>query len=181
VIWWCVRDFIPFPCHLKWNCTFCLVNYPNNARNFFCWSRSAIGHLRLFLLVHLCTRHLLGCGFFMSSKKLCPYVAILSPLHPCWTSLSDVLSVWHLPFSPLFSLWWKFYIYCSMIWSDVQPLVRYLAWLLLISYDLSACLEALSRWTNDDCYASEASRNHVFVYKNIPAFFIAATYFCCNC
>ena len=35
-------------------------------------------------------------------------------------------------FFPFLSLWWKFHMHCSMIWSDVRSLVRYSAWVLLI-------------------------------------------------
>jgi len=80
------------------------------------------------------------------------------------------------------SLWWKLHVHCSMIWSDVRSLVRYWAWVLCYWYhavsegkpintmpffghQLTPCLEAPSWWTNDDCYVSEASKNHVFVYK----------------
>jgi len=71
---------------------------------------------------------------------------------------------WTFAIFSFFSLWWKFQIHCSTIWSDVYWLLRYLAW--HVTYimqfmrvtHLSTCLETPSSWTNDGCNITEDSQ-----------------------
>ena len=82
----------------------------------------------------------------------------------------DVLSVFRLLFSPLEPMMKSPYpllnnmIWCSFACEVLGMAVTSIMQFLRVS-QLSACLEAPSWWTDDDCYASEASKKPIFIQK----------------
>ena len=59
-------------------------------------------------------------------------------------------------------------IWCSFACEVLGMAATYIMQFLRVN-QLSACLEAPSWWTNDDCYASEASKNPIFIQKRFLA------------
>ena len=90
----------------------------------------------------------------------------------------DVLSVFRLLFSPLKPVMKSSYpLLNDMIWCSIACEVLVMAVTSIMQFlrvsQLSACLESPSWWTDDDCYASEASKKPIFIQKKVLSFVIA--------